>query len=71
MGAAVAAAGFTTAVTTRPGWWRPVTQPLWIPRGFVEEVSDATFRAAIRGGLNALGPLDAIKRLTRGGGGWS
>ena len=68
--AAVAAAGFTTAVSTRPGWWRPVTQPLWIPRAFVEEVSEATFVAAIKGGLNALGPLDTTKRLIRGGAVW-
>jgi peptidoglycan/xylan/chitin deacetylase (PgdA/CDA1 family) len=65
--AAVAAAGYTTAVSTRPGWWRPVTQPLWIPRSFVEEFSEATFVAAIKGGLSALGPLDTAKRLVRGG----
>jgi peptidoglycan/xylan/chitin deacetylase (PgdA/CDA1 family) len=65
--AAVAAAGYTTAVSTRPGWWRPATQPLWIPRAFVEEFSDATFVAAIKGGLSALGPLDTSKRLIRGG----
>lgn len=61
--AAVAAAGFTQAVTTRPGWWRPGADPLRIPRSFAENFSDATFRAAIRGGLTALGPLDEIKRL--------
>ena len=61
--AAVAASGFTSAVTSRPGWWRPTTQALRIPRAFVEEFSDATFMAAIAGGLNALGPLDAIKHL--------
>jgi peptidoglycan/xylan/chitin deacetylase (PgdA/CDA1 family) len=65
--AAVAAAGYTTAVSARPGWWRPATQPLWIPRAFVEEFSDATFVAAIKGGLSALGPLDTSKRLLRGG----
>jgi peptidoglycan/xylan/chitin deacetylase (PgdA/CDA1 family) len=68
--AAVASAGFTSAVTSRPGWWRPTTAALRIPRGFVEGFSDATYRAAVRGGLNVLGPLDAIKRLTwywRGG----
>lgn len=64
--AAVVAAGYTTAVSTRPGWWRPATQPLWIPRAFVEEFSDATFVAAIKGGLSALGPLDTSKRLIRG-----
>ena len=62
---AVAAAGFASAVTTRPGWWRPTAHPLRIPRSFVEDFSEATFRAAIRGGLNVLGPLDEINRLTR------
>jgi len=60
---AVSAAGFATAVTTRPGWWRPQTRDLVVPRGFAEEFSDATFRAAARGGLGVLGPLGAIKRL--------
>ena len=63
--AAVAAAGFASAVTSRPGWWRPAAHPLRIRRSFVEDFSDATFRAAIRGGLTALGPLDEIKRLAR------
>ena len=69
--AAVAAAGFTSAVTSRPGWWRPTTAALRIPRGFMEGFSDATYRAAVRGGLNVLGPLDAIKLLAsyRHGGG--
>ncbi len=66
--AAVVAAGFTSAVTTRPGWWRPATKALEIPRSFVENVSDATFLAAIAGGLNILGPLGAIKGLIPGGG---
>jgi peptidoglycan/xylan/chitin deacetylase (PgdA/CDA1 family) len=56
--AAVAASG-----TTRPGWWRPTAHPLCIPRSFVEDFSEATFRAAVRGGLNVLGPLGEIKRL--------
>jgi peptidoglycan/xylan/chitin deacetylase (PgdA/CDA1 family) len=68
--AAVAAAGFTSAVTTGHGWWRPASEPLLIPRGFVEDFSDATFRAAMAGGLNVLGPLGAIKGLvSRHGGG--
>jgi hypothetical protein len=68
--AAVRAADFTAAVTTRPGWWRPETDALRIPRSFAEDFSDATYRAAVAGGLNILGPLDAIKRLApaRGGG---
>jgi len=61
--AAVAAAGFTTAVTTRPGWWRPGTSALRIPRSFVQDFSDATCRAALAGGLNVLGLLDAIRRV--------
>ncbi len=70
--AAVGAAGFTSAVTTCPGWWRPDTTALGIPRSFAEGFSDATCRAAIAGGLNVLGPLDAIKRLSgRGPGGSS
>jgi len=64
--AAVTAAGFISAVTSQPGWWRPATPPLRIPRAFVEEFSDATFAAAIRGGLSALGPLDTIKDLAGG-----
>jgi peptidoglycan/xylan/chitin deacetylase (PgdA/CDA1 family) len=68
--AAVAAAGFTSAVTTRHGWWRPVSQPLLIPRSFVEDFSDATFRAAVAGGLHVLGPLGTVKGLvSRHGGG--
>lgn len=69
--AAVGAAGFTSAVTSRPGWWRPTTEALRIPRGFVEELSDATFLAAVGGGFNILAQLDAIKRLARGRGGRS
>ncbi len=61
--AAVAAAGFTSAVTTDPGWWRPETKPLKIPRSFVQEFSDATFLAAASGGLNALGPIGTVKKL--------
>ena len=61
--AAVAAAGFACAVTSSPGWWQPSAPPLCIPRSFVENFSDATFLAAMRGGLNALGALDKVKRL--------
>jgi peptidoglycan/xylan/chitin deacetylase (PgdA/CDA1 family) len=60
---AVSAAGFATAVTSRPGWWRPQTGDLVVPRGFAEEFSDSTFQAAIRGGLGILRPLGAIKRF--------
>jgi peptidoglycan/xylan/chitin deacetylase (PgdA/CDA1 family) len=61
--AAVRAAGFGSAVTTRHGWWRPRTDPLLIPRGFAENFSDATFAAAANGGLNVLGPLGAVRDL--------
>lgn len=64
--AAVGAAGFKSAVTTRPGWWRPTTATLRIPRSFVEDFSDATYRAAMAGGLNVCGLLDAIKALGHG-----
>jgi peptidoglycan/xylan/chitin deacetylase (PgdA/CDA1 family) len=60
---AVGAAGFTSAITTSAGWWRPGTDTLRVPRSFVQEFSEATFRAALGGGLNVLGPFDAIKRL--------
>lgn len=63
--AAVAAAGFASAVTSSPGWWRPPAAPLRIPRSFVEDFSDPTFRAAMRGGLNVLGTLDGVKHLAR------
>ena len=60
---AVRAAGFTSAVTTRAGWWRPRTEILRVPRSFAQDFSEGTFRAALKGGLNVLGPFDAIKRL--------
>jgi peptidoglycan/xylan/chitin deacetylase (PgdA/CDA1 family) len=60
---AVRAAGFTSAITTRAGWWRPRTEALRVPRSFVQDFSEVTFRAALRGGLSALGPFDAMKRL--------
>ena len=60
--AAVAAAGFSSAVTTRPGWWRPAADALRIPRAFMEEFSDATCVAAMHGGLGILAVLDAVKR---------
>jgi len=70
--AAVAAAGFTSAVTTRPGWWRPRTRRLEIPRAFIDDnFSEPTFRAAIRGGLNLKYQLDLIKRAVPAVGGRS
>jgi peptidoglycan/xylan/chitin deacetylase (PgdA/CDA1 family) len=64
--AAVVAAGFTSAVTTRPGWWRPATMSLEIPRSFAQNFSDATFLAAMAGGLNVLGPMGTAKSLLPG-----
>jgi peptidoglycan/xylan/chitin deacetylase (PgdA/CDA1 family) len=61
---AVAAAGFSSAVTTRPGWWRPAAEALRIPRAFMEEFSDGTCVAAMHGGLGVLAVLDAVKRAT-------
>lgn len=61
---AVEAAGFSSAVTSHPGWWRPRTGALRIPRGFPENFSDATFRAAVAGGLNVLSLFDAMKTVT-------
>jgi peptidoglycan/xylan/chitin deacetylase (PgdA/CDA1 family) len=66
--AAVAAAGFSSAITTRPGWWRRSTGPLQIPRSFAQDFSEATFRAAVEGGLNVLGPVGAVKGLIPGHG---
>jgi peptidoglycan/xylan/chitin deacetylase (PgdA/CDA1 family) len=60
---AVRAAGFTSAITTHAGWWRPGAEALRVPRSFVQNFSENTFRAALRGGLNALGPFDVMKRL--------
>jgi peptidoglycan/xylan/chitin deacetylase (PgdA/CDA1 family) len=64
---AVASAGFTSAVTTRYGWWRPASDLLQIPRGFAENFSERTFAAAAKGGLNILGPLGAIRQRARRG----
>jgi peptidoglycan/xylan/chitin deacetylase (PgdA/CDA1 family) len=64
--AAVAAAGFDSAITTRPGWWRRSAGPLLIPRSFAQDFSEATFRGAIAGGLNVLGPAGALKNLIPG-----
>ena len=48
-------------VTTRRGWLQRGTPPLRIPRSFIEEFDRATFAAAVRGGLTALRPIDALK----------
>jgi peptidoglycan/xylan/chitin deacetylase (PgdA/CDA1 family) len=59
--AAVAAAGFRTAVTTVRGWTRAGTDPLRISRSFIEDFDAATFSAALRGGLNYLRPVEAAR----------
>jgi peptidoglycan/xylan/chitin deacetylase (PgdA/CDA1 family) len=60
--AAVAAAGFSSAVSSRPGSWLRRSKLLQIPRAFVEDFSDETFLAAARGGMSILRVLDAVKR---------
>jgi peptidoglycan/xylan/chitin deacetylase (PgdA/CDA1 family) len=63
--AAVVAAGFRSAVTTRRGFARAGVDRLQVPRSFVEEFDPPTFQAASRGGLNLVGAIDAVKaRLT-------
>ena len=59
--AAVATVGYRSAITTRRGWLREGADLLRIPRSFIEEMDQATFRAAAQGGLNALAPLDAAR----------
>jgi len=59
--AAVSRAGFRSAVTTRPGWLKRASDPLRIRRGFVEDIAPATFAAGLRGGLNVLAAIDALK----------
>jgi peptidoglycan/xylan/chitin deacetylase (PgdA/CDA1 family) len=63
--AAVERAGFSDAVTTRRGWLRSGTPRFRIPRSFVEEFDERTFGAAAVGGLTALRPVDALRRLIR------
>jgi peptidoglycan/xylan/chitin deacetylase (PgdA/CDA1 family) len=64
--AAVARAGFSSAVTTVRGWTRAGVDRHRVPRSFMEQFPPATFSAAIRGGLNWLRPFDAARdRLRR------
>jgi peptidoglycan/xylan/chitin deacetylase (PgdA/CDA1 family) len=63
--AAVAAAGFHTAVTAVRGWARMNMDPLSVPRNFIEDFDAATFTATLRGGLNYLRPLDAARARLR------
>ncbi|HEX8856875.1 MAG TPA: polysaccharide deacetylase family protein [Thermoleophilaceae bacterium] len=59
--AAVARAGFRSAVTTTRGWLRPASDLLRIRRSFVEEFPLQTFTAGARGGMNVLKGTDALK----------
>jgi peptidoglycan/xylan/chitin deacetylase (PgdA/CDA1 family) len=63
--ASVAATGFRTAVTTVRGWARAGGDPLRIPRNFAEDFDAATFTAALRGGLNYLRPVEALRARLR------
>jgi len=56
--AAVEAAGFNGAVTTRRAWVRRRSDPLALPRNFVGDYRGAAFRAVVNGGLNYLAALD-------------
>jgi peptidoglycan/xylan/chitin deacetylase (PgdA/CDA1 family) len=59
--AAVAAAGFRSAVLASRGWARAGQNQYRIPRSIMEEFDRRTFEAAIRGGLNYLGPVGAVR----------
>jgi peptidoglycan/xylan/chitin deacetylase (PgdA/CDA1 family) len=63
--AAVARAGFRSAVTTVRGWTRAGVDPYRVPRSFMEEFEPATFSAAVRGGLNWLRPIEAARHRLR------
>jgi peptidoglycan/xylan/chitin deacetylase (PgdA/CDA1 family) len=59
--AAVAAAGYRSAVLASRGWARAGLDPYRIPRNIMEEFDRRTFEAAMRGGLNYLGPVEAVR----------
>jgi peptidoglycan/xylan/chitin deacetylase (PgdA/CDA1 family) len=59
--AAVATAGFRTAVTTVRGWARARMDPLAVPRNIMGDFDLATFAAALRGGLNYLRAVEAAR----------
>ena len=58
--AAVAAAGYRTAVSTRRGWMTAEADRYLVPRNFVEDFSDSTFLAGLNGGMNVLGCVDSV-----------
>jgi peptidoglycan/xylan/chitin deacetylase (PgdA/CDA1 family) len=60
--AAAHAAGYTTAVTTRRGWARAGDDPLLVSRNIIEDFEVSVFGAAVNGGLNILGPIEAMRR---------
>jgi peptidoglycan/xylan/chitin deacetylase (PgdA/CDA1 family) len=57
--AAVASAGFRSAVTATRGWATAGVDTLAVPRSIVGDFDDATFAATLRGGLNYLRAVDA------------
>jgi peptidoglycan/xylan/chitin deacetylase (PgdA/CDA1 family) len=60
--AAVAAAGYSSAVTTVRRWARTGVDPLAVPRNIVGDFDAATFAATLRGGLNYLRAVEAVRR---------
>jgi peptidoglycan/xylan/chitin deacetylase (PgdA/CDA1 family) len=60
--AAIAAAGFHSAVLAARGWARAGQDRYQIPRSIMEEFDRRTFEAAIRGGLNYLAPVEAVRQ---------
>ena len=63
--AAVAAAGYTSAVTTCRGWARRSGDHHRIPRNIVEEYGLTTFAATVRGGSNVLRIADSLAGVRR------
>jgi peptidoglycan/xylan/chitin deacetylase (PgdA/CDA1 family) len=60
--AAVAAAGFRSALLASRGWARASQDWYQVPRNIMEEFDRRTFEAAIRGGLNYLAPVEAVRQ---------
>jgi peptidoglycan/xylan/chitin deacetylase (PgdA/CDA1 family) len=63
--AAVAAAGYRSAVTTRRATCRSDVDWLRIPRNIVEDYGTATFAATVRGGSNVLRLADSVEAALR------
>jgi peptidoglycan/xylan/chitin deacetylase (PgdA/CDA1 family) len=64
---AVAVAGYRSAVSTRRGWAQAGSDPLCLPRNFVEDFDVRTFGAALRGGLNVLRWVESARGVTGAG----